>query len=140
MLFFSLKFCIPADYKDISSLAFTSTNISYQFHDDENALYFNMNSKISHPTAIHHFSTNKIGICDSGISDVLQSMSSKEIGSEGIPEKSAKDIYILGTSTGKWSQSEHVFNFHVTKFPTESSTYIKKEISDMVVLRKIEGL
>ena len=98
-----------------------------------------MNSKILHPSALHHFSNNNIGICDSGVHEFIQK-TSPSLNNNKDATMIEKDVYILGSGSGKWSQSEHVLNWHITKFSTDTSPpYIQKIISEIVILRKIEG-
>ena len=127
------------NYVDLSSRAFISTNTTYQFHDNQKALYFNMNSKIAHHSALNHFSENSIGICDSGVDEILKHV----VNARGMTKDDheiqlvTKDIFIIGSGSGKWSKSDHSLNFHASQYSSHATS--KKRLSDYIVLRKIEG-
>ena len=119
--------------------------MTYNFHDKENAVYFNMNSKIAHHSALNHFSENSIGVCDSGVSDVLKHVTSwnRELKSSPSIKSFPKDVYIIGSGSGEWSKSEKVYNWHASKLSTDSTEPakdIRKTLSNVVILRKIEGI
>ena len=132
----------------MSRRAFTSTNITYEFHSKDKAMYFNMNSKISHHSLLNHFSAQRIGICNSGVDDVLNyvtnthhvNLRSKKNDKTTNMRKTTKDVYVIGSGFGEWSKSEKVYDWHATQLPIGTpDNHIQKKISESVVLRKVEG-